>query len=44
MSLSPETSARIRFLKAPKTAASANAIQIEATVKEVLAEVAIARG
>jgi histidinol dehydrogenase/sulfopropanediol 3-dehydrogenase len=39
MSLSPETSARIRFLKAPKTGASADAIQIEATVKEVLAAV-----
>jgi histidinol dehydrogenase/sulfopropanediol 3-dehydrogenase len=39
MSLSPETSDRIRFLKAPKTTASADAIQIEATVKEVLAAV-----
>ncbi len=39
MSLSPETSSRIRFLKAPKTDASANAIHIEATVKEVLAAV-----
>ena len=39
MSQSPETSARIRFLKAPNTAASADAIQIEATVKEVLAAV-----
>jgi histidinol dehydrogenase/sulfopropanediol 3-dehydrogenase len=39
MSLSPETSAKIRFLKAPKTGASADAIQIEATVKEALAAV-----
>jgi histidinol dehydrogenase/sulfopropanediol 3-dehydrogenase len=39
MSLSPATTARIRFLKAPKTGASADAIQIEATVKEVLAAV-----
>ncbi|WP_394889432.1 histidinol dehydrogenase [Mesorhizobium sp. AaZ16] len=39
MSLSPETSARIRFLKAPKTDASGDAVQIEATVKEVLAAV-----
>lgn len=39
MSLSPETSDRIRFLKAPKTDASGDAVQIEATVKEVLAAV-----
>jgi sulfopropanediol 3-dehydrogenase len=39
MSLSPETSDGIRFLKAPKTDASGDAVQIEATVKEVLAAV-----
>jgi sulfopropanediol 3-dehydrogenase len=39
MSLSPETSDGIRFLKAPKTDASGEAVQIEATVKEVLAAV-----
>jgi sulfopropanediol 3-dehydrogenase len=39
MSLSPSTSARIRFLKAPKSDASSDAGQIEATVKEVLAAV-----
>jgi histidinol dehydrogenase/sulfopropanediol 3-dehydrogenase len=39
MSLSPETNGRIRFLKSPKTATSADSIQIEAVVKEILAAV-----